>query len=106
VCGNSARTDLCGGRLVTAVPTAIQGEFSNSGHPPGSRSSAKLNQTGSRSGNAQPLRAEFDEQCLRVFEIGSVEAFGKPTINRREKLAGLGVAALIAAEPGKARGSA
>src|SRR5215475_8690415 len=23
VCGNSARTDLCGGRLVTAVPTAI-----------------------------------------------------------------------------------
>src|SRR5262249_41420202 len=75
VCENSARTDLCGGRLVTAVPTAIQGEFSNSGHPPGSRSSAKLNQTGSRSGNAQPLRAEFDEQCLRVFEIGSVEAF-------------------------------
>src|SRR5271165_6064131 len=23
VCGNSARTDLCGGRLATAVPTAI-----------------------------------------------------------------------------------
>src|SRR5215471_17426555 len=26
VCGNSARTDLCGGRLVTAVPTAIRSE--------------------------------------------------------------------------------
>ena len=25
VCGNSACTDLCGGRLVTAVPTAIVG---------------------------------------------------------------------------------
>ena len=31
VCGNSARTDLCGGRGVTSVPTATAaiGEFSD-----------------------------------------------------------------------------
>jgi hypothetical protein len=33
VCGNSARTDLCGGRSAMTVPTAIQNEQMFSGSP-------------------------------------------------------------------------
>jgi hypothetical protein len=43
------------------------------------------------------------EQRLCLFEIGCVEAFGEPAVNRREQVAGFGVAALVAAEPGEAR---
>src|SRR5437764_3463100 len=47
---------------------------------------------------------QFVEQRLRLFEIGRVEAFGEPAVDRREKVAGFGVAALVAAEVGKAHG--
>jgi hypothetical protein len=50
--------------------------------------------------------SQLVEQRLCFFEIGSVEAFGEPAIDRREKVAGRGVAALVAAEPGEARGGA
>ncbi len=46
------------------------------------------------------------EQRLRVFEIGCVEPFGEPAVDRREDVAGFGAAALVAAEPGEARGGA
>jgi hypothetical protein len=36
------------------------------------------------------------------LRIGRVEAFGEPAIDRREKVAGFGVAALVAAELGEA----
>ena len=49
---------------------------------------------------------QFVEQRLRLFQIGRVEAFGEPAVDRREKVAGFGVAALVAAEPGEARGGA
>src|SRR5437870_4194248 len=59
---------------------------------------------------ARPLRPsgapEFVEQRLCVFEIGRVEAFGEPAVDRGEKIAGFGVTALVAAEPGEARGGA
>src|SRR4051794_10185435 len=45
---------------------------------------------------------KLDQQRLRLFEVGGTEAFGEPAVDRREKIAGLGVAALVAAEPGKA----
>jgi len=56
-----------------------------------------------------PVKPKFNqvaEQRLRVFEIGCVEPFGKPAINRREKVACFGAAALVAAEPGEAHGGA
>ena len=49
---------------------------------------------------------EIVEQCLRLFEVGGVEAFGEPAIERREEITGLGTAALVAAEPGEARSGA
>src|SRR5258707_923358 len=53
-----------------------------------------------------PRLAQLAEQRLRVPEISCVESFGEQAINRGEKIAGLGVATLVATEPGEARGSA
>jgi hypothetical protein len=36
----------------------------------------------------------------------SIETFGKPAVDRSEKIAGFGVAALIGAEPGEAHSGA
>jgi hypothetical protein len=49
---------------------------------------------------------EIVKQRLRVFEVLCVEAFGEPAIDRREEVSGFGGAALVATEPGEARGSA
>src|SRR6516165_11037662 len=49
---------------------------------------------------------ELVEQRLCVFEIGGVEAFGKPAVDRGEQLACFMVATLVAAEPGEAHGGA
>ena len=49
---------------------------------------------------------QFFEQRLRLFQIGGVDPLGEPAVDRREQLAGFGVAALVAAEPGEARGGA
>jgi len=49
---------------------------------------------------------QFVQQPLRLFEVGRVEAFGEPVIYRREQVAGLGMAALVAAEPGEAHSGA
>src|SRR6516162_2300425 len=46
------------------------------------------------------------QQRLRLLQIGSVEAFGEPAVDRSEEVAGFGAAALIAAQPGEAPGSA
>jgi hypothetical protein len=47
---------------------------------------------------------QFVEQRLCIFEVGRVEAFGKPAVDRREQVAGLGAPPLLTAEPGEARG--
>ena len=49
---------------------------------------------------------EFVEHRLSFFEVGRVEAFGEPEVDGREKVARLGGAALVAAEPGEAHGGA
>jgi hypothetical protein len=49
---------------------------------------------------------QFVEQRLCLFEIGRVEAFGEPAVDRREKLAGFDLPTLLAAQPGQAHGSA
>src|SRR5437016_2928942 len=49
---------------------------------------------------------ELVEQCLRLFQIGGVEPLGEPGVDWREKVARFGVATLVAAEPGEARGGA
>ena len=46
------------------------------------------------------------QQRLRLLQIGHVEALAEPAVNRREEVAGLGSAALVAAQPGKAHGGA
>ncbi len=46
------------------------------------------------------------QQRLRLLEIGRVETFGEPAVDWCEEVAGFGVAALVAAEPGEARGGA
>jgi hypothetical protein len=56
-------------------------------------------------GNHISLR-QLIEQRLCFVEIGGVEALGEPAVDRREKVAGFGVAALVAAQPGEACGGA
>src|ERR1700720_793522 len=50
--------------------------------------------------------AEFVEQRLCIFEVGGVEAFGEPAVDRREEVAGFGAPTLVSAEPGEAHGGA
>src|ERR1700730_480895 len=49
---------------------------------------------------------QFVMQRLCLFQVDGVEAFGEPAVDRREKIAGFGAAALVAAEPGEAHGGA
>src|SRR5690242_7365265 len=42
---------------------------------------------------------QFIEKRLRFFEIARLETFGEPAVDRREEIPGIGVAALVAAEP-------
>src|SRR5271169_6556361 len=49
---------------------------------------------------------EVVEQRLRLLEVGRVEAFGEPAVDRGDQVAGFGLAALVAAQPGEARSSA
>src|SRR5215469_17750578 len=51
------------------------------------------------------LLVERIEQRLRLSQIGRVEAFREPAVDWREKVAGFGVTALVAPEPGEARSS-
>src|SRR6516165_3158348 len=46
------------------------------------------------------------EQPTRFFQIGGIEAFGEPAVDRREQVTGFGAAALVAAKPGEAHGGA
>ena len=50
--------------------------------------------------------AELVEKRLCVFQVGGVEALGKPTIDRCQQVAGFGAATLVAAQPGEAHGGA
>src|SRR4051812_7887479 len=51
-----------------------------------------------------PDPAGLFQQRLRLLQVGSVEALGKPAADRREDVAGFGMAALFVVEPGEARG--
>src|SRR6516165_11125267 len=62
-----------------------------------SHPNAKILDTGS---------CQLVEQRLCLFEIGRAEAFGEPAIDGGEKVAGFGMAALVAAETGEAHGGA
>src|SRR6185437_1248907 len=46
------------------------------------------------------------EQCLCFFQIGRVETLGEPAVDRREEIAGFGMAGLAATEPSEAHGGA
>ena len=41
------------------------------------------------------------EQRLRLLQVGGVEAFGKPAIDRGDEVAGFGAPALLAPQPGE-----
>jgi hypothetical protein len=42
---------------------------------------------------------QLGQQRLCLYQVGGVETFGELGVDRREKVAGFGVAALVAAEP-------
>jgi len=47
---------------------------------------------------------QFGEERLCVFQVGGVEALGEPGVDRGEEVVRLGVPALVAPQPGEARG--
>jgi len=49
---------------------------------------------------------QLGEERLRFLEVRGVEAFGEPAVDGREQLVGVGAAALLAPQPGEARGGA
>src|SRR6516165_9901987 len=49
---------------------------------------------------------QFVEQRLCFFQIGGVESFGEPAVDRGEEVAGFGTPALFAPQPREARGGA
>jgi hypothetical protein len=57
-----------------------------------------------RQGSLEGGLLQLVKQRLRLFQIGRVEALGEPAVDRGEKVVGVGVTALVAAEPGEARG--
>jgi len=63
-------------------------------------------QGGCESQKRSRLHIERLEQRLIIFEIGRVETLAEPAIDRRQKVAGFGVAALVATEAGEAQGGA
>jgi hypothetical protein len=51
-------------------------------------------------------RRQFTEQCLGLFQIERVKLFGKPAVDRSQKIASLIALSLIAPQRCKARGGA
>jgi len=49
---------------------------------------------------------QFVEQRFGLFQVGGIEAFGKPAINRGEKVVCFGASILVAAEPSEAHSGA
>src|SRR5262249_39090548 len=58
------------------------------------------------SGISMASSRKLVDQGLRFLQIGCVETLGEPAVDGSEEIAGFGVAALVAAEPGEARGRA
>src|SRR5262245_26344603 len=50
--------------------------------------------------------SQLVQQRLCFFQVGCVEPFGEPAIDRREEVAGFGAAALVLPETGEAHGGA
>src|SRR6516164_6449750 len=52
------------------------------------------------------VSCQLVEQRLGFFQIGGIEAFSKPAVDRREQVARLGAPPLLAPQPGEACGGA
>ena len=50
----------------------------------------------------QARSAELVEQSPRLFQIGSIEAFGEPAVDRCQQIAGFGLPTVLAQQPGQA----
>src|SRR5262245_61569843 len=78
--------------------------------PPPDRSSCSTGQAWDADGAGAPTSSvslyQLIQQCSCFLEIGRVEAFGKPAIDRREQIAGVAALALVAPEAGEAGCSA
>jgi hypothetical protein len=57
----------------------------------------------SASSQEPTFSGEFREQRFGLFEVGGVEAFGEPAVDRRQEIMGLGEFALVSPQPGEAR---
>jgi hypothetical protein len=87
-CGDSASTSamLNEPRAGQAIPALMSTECLDQGKSSGQR----------------VLFDQFVEQCLGVFQIGGVEAFGEPAIDVGEHCAGFSAATLLLEQPGEA----
>src|ERR1700731_3548896 len=67
----------------------------------------RLTERESRSEGSQGGRqCESVEQRFCGFQVGRIEPFGKPVVNRLEECCRIGGTVLVAQQPGKARGGA
>jgi hypothetical protein len=55
-----------------------------------------------RSGRTRQIASQLVQHCLRFLQHRRLEAFGEPTIDRREEAASLRTLALVEPQPGKA----
>jgi hypothetical protein len=94
------------GFVIAGVVSVIVGVLSLVIKPSSKAASYRLGQGSAGSPLRQSGAFEFVEQCLRLFEIRGVEPLGEPVVYGREELAAICAAALLAAQPGKARSGA
>ena len=89
----------------------MEGACSTAGAPSGSTmSKPRCGRSGAASSSPakrpSTCSGQLVEQHSRLLEIRRVKALGEPAVDRREKVARLGAAALVAAKPGEAHGGA
>jgi hypothetical protein len=69
-------------------------QMQRSGGSPGLRAATKVVESAGGLKRLSPSRCpEFAEQRFRFLQVGRTEPFGKPAVDRGEKVAGFGVAA-------------
>ena len=57
-----------------------------------------------RLGGEQPFLGKAFKKRLRALQVGSIEAFGEPAVDRREQVVGVPALAPIGPEPGEIAG--
>jgi hypothetical protein len=92
------RNVVDGGEAISPRPRRLRWR------PPASSPRAPSAQRSERLRGEQPFSGKVYKERLRILQVGSIEAFGEPAVDRREQVMGFPPVAPIGPKPGEIAG--